>query len=619
MIVATAGHVDHGKTSLIRALTGTDADRLPEEKRRGMTLDLGYAFLERAGGGRIGFVDVPGHERFLGNMLAGVGGLGHALLVVAADDGVMPQTREHLAILMLAGAAGVSVVLTKRALVDDARALEVRAELDALFASLSLSPAARFEVDSVSGDGISALRDFLAALPEADAATRRFRLAIDRVFTVKGAGLVVTGSALAGQVAVGDSVWLAGRAAPLRVRALHAQSQAAGLGLAGERLALNLAGDIKREDVERGDWLLGQAAPAPCARASVELHLLPGVALSHWQAVQVHHGASRVTGRVALLDGALAELALDAPLWLADNDRLIVRDAAARETLAGARVLELAPPARGKRAPARLATLSQLAACDRDAAALALLADAGAVELSAFAWARQRDDGEALALAAGLKVAAGYAVSPARWDTLANTLLGRLDSLHAAQPDQRGAARERLKRLALPRTPQPLFDALVTDLLSDGRLAQSQGWLHLPGHVLAFNSSETARWPALDAHLGDADGWVRDLARNAEMDETDARTLLKKAARLGLVVAIVPDRYYRADRVDALARIVRELALRDGYVDAASFRDAVGVGRKLAIQILEFFDRSGLTRRQGDRHLLRDALLFAPPAADGQA
>ncbi|NDV13848.1 selenocysteine-specific translation elongation factor [Crenobacter caeni] len=619
MIVATAGHVDHGKTSLIRALTGTDADRLPEEKRRGMTLDLGYAFLERTDGGRIGFVDVPGHERFLGNMLAGVGGLDHALLVVAADDGVMPQTREHLAILKLAGARDISVVLSKRALVDDARALEVQAELDALFASLSLAPAARFEVDSISGDGIPALRDFLATLPETDPAPRRFRLAIDRVFTVKGAGLVVTGSALAGKVAVGDSVWLAGRAAPLRVRALHAQSQAAEQGLAGERLALNLVGDINREDVARGDWLLAQTPGAPCARATVVLSPLPGVTLAHWQAVQVHHGASKVTGRVALLDEALAELALDAPLWLADNDRLILRDASARETLAGARVLELAPPARGKRAPARLALLGRLAACDADSDALALLADADAVELSAFAWARQRDDVETLASAAGLKVAGGYAVSSARWDALADTLCDKLEALHAAQPDQRGAARERLKRLALPRTPQPLFDALVTALLADGQLAQSQGWLHLPGHVLAFSSSEAARWPVLEAQLGNADGWVRDLARAAGMEETEARALLKTAARLGLVVAVVPDRYYRAARVDALARTVREIALRDGHVDAATFRDAVGVGRKLAIQILEFFDRSGLTRRQGDRHLLRDTILFSPPAADGQA
>ncbi|WP_028499987.1 selenocysteine-specific translation elongation factor [Microvirgula aerodenitrificans] len=631
MIIATAGHVDHGKTALVRALTGTDADRLPEEKKRGMTIDLGYAYLPLADGRSLGFIDVPGHEKFLTNMLAGVAGIDYALLIVACDDGVMPQTREHLAILHLLGLTRASVVLSKRDLVNDARHAEVAAEVRALLAPTRLADSPLFTVASLDGSGIDALRDHLVGLPASQSAreTRRFRHAIDRAFTLTGSGLVVTGTAFSGRVAVGDTVWLTGRNRPLRVRSLHAQNRATDSAHAGQRVAVNLAGDVEKTDISRGDWLLAAAPPAATDRVTLRLDASLDLAtpLAHWQTVHVHHAASHVTGRIALLDrialprgeSALAELALDTPLHLADNDRLILRDASARQTLAGATVIELAPPSRGKRTPARLAALRELVqVIHDDNDTLRCRAQTGAVSLTDFAWARQLDARQLATLPAlaGLKVTGrdntGNAYSPAHWQALQERVLSRLQALHDAQPDQLGAGRGRLRRLAVPTETDAAADALFDDLLADGRLQMSRGFLHLPGHVLSFDAREAADWARLQPWLGDGwePRWVRDLAGDAGLDEAGVRLLMKKAARLGHVTAIVPDRYYPSQTIERLAAIASELAGEQGQVDAASFRDAIGVGRKLAIQILEFFDRSGFLRRQGDAHRLRDTRLF---------
>ncbi len=279
MIVATAGHIDHGKTLLVKALTGVDTDRLPEEKSRGMTIDLGFAYWPLEGGERVGFVDVPGHERFIRNMLAGVSGIDFVLLVVAADDGVMPQTREHAAILDLLGVARGAVALSKIDRVAPERVAAVRAEIAALLADTVLAGAPVFPVSAVSGDGIDALKRALAesarAAPAKDA-SGNFRLAVDRAFTVTGAGLVVTGAVISGSVALGDTVRATGSERTARVRSIHAQNRAAPLGRAGERCALNLAGsELKLDLVARGDWIVAPDAPGAVARLDARIRILP--------------------------------------------------------------------------------------------------------------------------------------------------------------------------------------------------------------------------------------------------------------------------------------------------------------------------------------------------------
>lgn len=389
MIIATAGHVDHGKTTLLQAITGINADRLPEEKARGMTIDLGYAYWPQPDGRVLGFIDVPGHEKFLSNMLAGVGGIDHALLVVACDDGVMAQTREHLAILQLTGQPTLTVALTKADRVEATRIEEVKAEIDAALAEFGFTGATLFTVAATEGRGIDELREHLLRLAaRAHPQHQRFRLAIDRAFTVKGAGLVVTGTALSGEVNVGETLWLTGVDKPMRVRGLHAQNQPVEQARAGQRIALNIVGDAQKEDLNRGDWLLSVQLPEACDRVIVELQC--HTPLSQWQPLHIHHAASHITGRVSLLEGALAELVLDTPLRLADNDRLVLRDISARLTLAGARVVTLNPPRRGKRKPEYLQWLHALAAAQSDdVQALDIHLQRDAVRLDDFAWARQ--------------------------------------------------------------------------------------------------------------------------------------------------------------------------------------------------------------------------------------
>ncbi|MDU4842985.1 MAG: selenocysteine-specific translation elongation factor [Leclercia adecarboxylata] len=618
MIIATAGHVDHGKTTLLQAITGVNADRLPEEKKRGMTIDLGYAYWPQPDGQVLGFIDVPGHEKFLSNMLAGVGGIDHALLVVACDDGVMAQTREHLQILQLTGNPQLTVALTKADRVDDARVEAVRDEVLATLRDFGFADATLFVTVATEGRGIDALRAHLQQLPaRAHADHHRFRLAIDRAFTVKGAGLVVTGTALSGEVRVGDSLWLTGVNKPVRIRGLHAQNQPVEQAHTGQRIALNLVGDTEKAELNRGDWLLAEAPPEPTTRVIVTLQ--GDVPLTQWQPLHIHHAASHVTGRVSLLEGALAELVFDAPLWLADNDRLVLRDISARVTLAGARVVTLNPPRRGKRKPEYLHWLATLAPAADDRAALLAHLERGAVNLDAFGWARQlsREGLRQLTqqpefIQAGASLL-NTAVA-ARWQ---RKILEVLTTYHQQHQDEPGPGRERLRRMALPMEDEALVLLLIERMRESGELHSYHGWLHLPDHKAGFTPAQQAVWEKADALFGDEPWWVRDLARETATDEQTMRQVLKHAAQQGLITAIVKDRYYRHHRIVTFANLIRALDHERGSTCAADFRDRLNVGRKLAIQILEYFNRIGFTRRRGNDHLLRDALLFADEGQQG--
>ncbi|MEP9092486.1 selenocysteine-specific translation elongation factor [Enterobacter cloacae] len=615
MIIATAGHVDHGKTTLLQAITGVNADRLPEEKKRGMTIDLGYAYWPQPDGRVLGFIDVPGHEKFLSNMLAGVGGIDHALLVVACDDGVMAQTREHLAILQLTGNPQLTVALTKADRVDATRINEVREAVQATLREYGFIDAALFETVATEGRGIDALRHHLQQLSSREHASHhRFRLAIDRAFTVKGAGLVVTGTALSGEVKVGDTVWLTGINKPMRVRGLHAQNQPVDHAHAGQRIALNIAGDAEKAQLNRGDWLLSEAPPEPSERVIVSLQT--HIPLSQWQPLHIHHAASHITGRVSLLENDLAELVFDTPLWLADNDRLVLRDISARETLAGARVVTLNPPRRGKRKPEYLQWLSALAQASNDKAALEVHLERGAVNLTDFAWARQLSNEGLLPLTQqpGFIQAGNNLLNAPVAACWQRKVLNTLATYHEQHQDEPGPGRERLRRMALPMEDDALVLLLIENMRESGVIKSHHGWLHLPDHKAGFTAEQEAIWQKAAPLFGDEPWWVRDLARETNTDEQVMRQVLRHAAQQGLIVAIVKDRYYRNDRIVAFASLIRELDQARGSTCAADFRDRLNVGRKLAIQILEYFNRIGFTRRRGNDHLLRDSLLFPETA-----
>ena len=638
MIVGTAGHIDHGKTTLVRALTGVDTDRLPEEKKRGISIELGYAFLDLPGeGARLGFIDVPGHERLVHTMLAGATGIDLALLLVAADDGVMPQTREHLAVLSLLAVPQAALVLTKIDRVDAARLVQVRAEATALLAETPLADAPVFEVAASSGQGVTALRDWLLVQAQALCAPvrdgRAFRLAIDRAFSLDGIGTVVTGTVHAGSVAVGDELALAsGAAARARVRSVHAQNRPVTRAVAGERCALGLVG-VARDEVARGDWLVEAGVATQSTRIDVDLRVWHAEtrALRSGTPVQVHLGAACVRASVAVLDGgsdALApgqrgrvQLVLRAPMAAWRGDRVVLRDESASRTLGGGRVLDPQAPSRYRRTALRLLELDACALSDAEQRLRRLLEVASrGVDLCQWARAEGRagampelEPGSLLAHEAD----ASWALAPAHRDALQRDTLAALQGFHQRWPDEMGPDAARLRRLAVPRLCDPLWRALLAEMRVCASVAQRGAYVHLPEHGVKLSATEeriAQKVATLLAAGGFGGVWVRDLARDTQEPEILMRTTLARLAQRGELHQVVKDLFYPLSTIGRLAAIARDVAARDGQARAASFRDATGLGRKRAIQILEHFDRIGMTRRSGDAHKLRsDTALFASP------
>lgn len=637
MIVGTAGHIDHGKTALLEALTGQAGDRRREERERGITIDLGYRYASlQAGAEQTGFIDVPGHERFIHNMLAGAHGIDLVLLVVAVDDGVMPQTREHLAIVELLGIPRALVVISKCDRVEPARVQEVQREVRTLLAPGPYAGAAQFVVSSVSGSGIEALRQALLSA-QRDVQRRSsaggFRLAIDRAFSVTGAGIVVTGTALAGHVQVGDTLLLGRAGKPVRVRGLHAQNQAAVEAWAGQRVALNISAErLGIEQIHRGDWLLAEWLYATTQRVDIELQLLGSETrqFEHFSSVHVHLGTQDVTARVALLQGEylapggrmFAQLLLNAPLHAVHGDHLVLRDQRAQRTLGGGKVLDPFAPARQRRSPARLAQLHALAEAESLEQALPALLAQGATGLDPQQLERQfnrlrsswrlPEDVSVVATRQGARLFA-----TAHWQALKQEVLVQLARFHTLEPDQLGPDRDRLRRFVALPLERPVFISLIEEMLAAGLLASSGPWLHLPEHQARLSDADMALWAQLQPYVqasGFDPPWVRDLARATHSEEAAVRLLLRKMARLGQVHQVVRDLFYPDATVRQMAAMLMQVATEDLSVQVVRFRDVLGIGRKRSIQILEYFDRVGLTRRLGDQRRIRqdNALAHVP-------
>lgn len=637
MIVATAGHVDHGKTSLIRALTSIDTDRLPEERRRGMTIDLGFAYLwPESGAGQppidaIGFIDVPGHERFVRNLLCGLAGIDLALLVIAADDGPMPQTNEHLSILGLLGVQRVAVVLTKIDRVTEARTAQARAEIEALLKGSALSAAPLFPVSTFDGRGVEELRTHLldaARRSERRASKGNFRLSVDRAFTAAGTGLVVTGTAASGSVRVGDSV-RAPDGSSLRVRSLHVHNQPADSGGAGQRCALNLvgAGDAAAA-ISRGDWIVSPRAPSPVARFDVHLQVLASEPkpLAHWAPIQVHLGTARANARVAWLgaesvepgNGALAQLVLEHPIGAVHGDRFVVRDPSSRRTIGGGSVIDIFPPSRGRAKPERLAYLAAMAERD-DAAALRRLLDAcpGGLRLATFRANRNLGDGEAEALFEQVpmeRVATSegpVGFSPSRWMALERQALESVAQWHRDSPRTLGMPEDRVLHASGASAPRALAIGVARELARRNRLVRSGGTLRLASHRPAIDEEDEALWRRIAPQLARnalRPPSLHELA--ASLGETPERieSALEQSARLARVVRVSPKRYYTTSALRRLGEIARDAAEADprGEVSAIAFRDRSGIGRNVSIEVLEYFDRVRLTQRRGNaRRVLR--------------
>lgn len=633
MIVGTAGHIDHGKTTLVRALTGVDTDRLPEEKARGISIDLGYAYSPLASGEVLGFVDVPGHERFVHTMLAGATGIDVALLIVAADDGVMPQTREHFNILRLLGVPKAVVALTKVDMADASRVVAVEREVRTLLSGSAFADAPMLPCSGRTGAGVEALRQCLDQVAQGHrrrAADAHFRLAVDRSFTLPGIGTVVTGTVHSGEVHVGAGLVIAPSGREVRVRSIHAQDREAQIGMTGQRCALNLPG-VAREDIARGDWIVAPPVALACMRFDARVALLGDAprALRSGTTVHVHCGAAHAAARLVFLDDAaaaappgdslapgatrLVQLVLQRPVAAWRGDRFIIRDASATRTIGGGTVLDPFAPARYRASAERRSYLGALEAPTPELQLTSLIDQSRlGVDLDRFARGGNVMHLDALiAPLAARRVTAGgvdYAIGDSHWNGLQRHATEAIAAFHLAHPDQAGPDRARLKRIAFPRLDQVLYGALVADLVATGKLVRSGPWLHLPGHDNAPTAQERALLEKVLPRLLDVrfdPPWVRDLGKAIAQPEALLRAAMIRASKRGEMFQVVRDLFYHPAAIRDLAAIADGLQHAEGEVRAAAFRDATGLGRKRAIQILEFFDRVGFTRRVRDKHLVR--------------
>ena len=574
MIIGTAGHIDHGKTALVHALTGVDTDRLKEEKARGISIELGFAYLPAPDGAILGFVDVPGHEKFVHHMLAGATGIDFVLLLVAADDGVMPQTREHVAIVDLLGIQHGVVALTKCDLVPPARRAEVANDIAALLAPTQLSGADIFEVSAISGEGIDSLRQHLfdaATKIAARSAEGRFRLSVDRSFTLRGAGTVVTGTVLSGRVVVGDRVVISSSGREARIRSIHAQNRATQEGRAGQRCALNLAGDgIGKNAIARGDMVLDPSLHAPTDRVDALLRLVLSQKkpLALWTPVRLHHAASDVAARVVPLSADTAtpgaetfvQLVLERPIAAAAGDRFVIRDTTAQHTIGGGTFVDLRPPARKRRTADRLAQLQALSLPDPAKAIEALLAQpphfvdlAALVRDRALASAAAREIAAELGLVTETAAENEFALAKATWEVFSASVAAVLERAHREQPGIKGVGIERLRLQVEPRLPAPAFSPFLQRLAKRGDIAVDGAVVRLARHEAKLSAEDQKTWSLIVPLLSDAARFrpprTNEIAAALSLREAEVRRLLKQLAKMAAVDEIAPDHFFlRADR-----------------------------------------------------------------------
>ena len=626
MIVTLAGHVDHGKTSLIKALTGVDTDVLAEERRRGLTIDLGFAYARdegRAGARVLGFVDVPGHHRFIHNMVAGVANGQFALLAVAADDGPMPQTREHLQILSLTGLQRGLVALTKCDRVDEARLRAAQAEVRDCVRGTFLKDAAVHCTSVATGAGMPTLRQALWSAADQDAAIPaqgQFRLAVDRAFNLPGAGLVATGTVHAGRVAQDDELHLFPAGGKARVRSLRVQNSAAESAATGDRAAINLAG-LRLERVRRGCWLTQKPVPQQC-NFVVDLQVLENFPrpVRHWLPVHVYHATAHSTARLALLHGARAqpgsrhqvEIITDEPLCARHGDHLVLRDQSLDLTLGGGKVLaDLAPTGQRRRDSKRLAPISAFRQASRPAC-IAALFEQGPVDKPRLQNTLGLTDAElAEALdALDLVHIGSEAVLGRHWSAWRQALLTFVKAYQLKHPAAPGAPPSELPASIPQRFRGPLLNALI----SQRQLQQTAGAYHLPAYSAELPPAERAFFDQIRPRLDrDQAPSVGDLAKSLHIPPPHLNANLKGVAQRGLLVQVSDQRFYLPERLTSIAARVNELA-KANPLTVRRFRDQTGIGRNVAIELLEYLDGRGFTRRIGDvRTVVGQLKLHAAP------
>ena len=639
-IIGTAGHIDHGKTSLIKALTGEDTDRLKEEKERGISIDLGFAHFDLPDGTQAGIVDVPGHERFIRNMLAGAHGIDLVLFAVAADDGVMPQTEEHLDILHLLGVRHAIFVVTKTDLAPPGRIQEVEEEINILTLGTALENSPTLPFSAVTGRGLEELRAAIVRrLGEAGRAAPAgyFRLPVDRAFILQGHGVVVTGTAESGAVHTGDHVRALPGGQTFRVRSLQVHNRAVESAGWGPRVALNLAG-LEKAQVERGHVVCHEKLTLTTDRFDARLEVRPAAAkgIKNHQRVRVHLGTAERLAKLIVLgardkiepkDAAFCQITLAEPLLALRGDRFIVRDETARRTLGGGVVVH--PwPRKHKRGEADLESrLEALTGGDVPRLIERFMeeSDDFAVSIApvyqflnlkeeeARGWIGRTPDIFSIS-AEGEKL---YTTKN-NWQALRQKAVRALEEYHAAHALAPGMDMEELREKLPYAIPARLFRAVVEILEGEKSVKRDGNVLSLPGHKVELRADEKTLTEKIRRLLADnplAPPDLRQMEKELGAERNKVAEIVRVMEREKTVVRVAQDLYYLADSVDNVRAVLYKYLSENGEITAAAFRDLLGSSRKYTIALLEYFDREGITLRVGDSRRLKSTAPAGRPGA----
>ncbi|WP_243313401.1 selenocysteine-specific translation elongation factor [Fundidesulfovibrio agrisoli] len=630
VIMGTAGHIDHGKTTLVKALTGVDCDRLAEEKKRGITIELGFASMELPGGQTLGVVDVPGHERFVKNMVAGAAGIDFVVLVIAADEGVMPQTREHLEICTLLGVTDGVVALTKVDAVDEEWLALVTEDVRAYLSSSFLAEAPLIPVSAHTGQGLDALSAELARLAGDHAPKRRSdlaRLPIDRVFTMRGHGTVVTGTLISGALHAGDEVALYPSGKVSKVRGLQVHGHTDDTARAGQRTAVNLMG-LEVEDVERGEVLARPGTLFPSLAWNMEVTCLPSAhrGLRHRGEVHFHHGTREVMARLYFLDRdklepgqtALCQARFESPLAGVTGDRCVMRAFSPLRTVAGGTIIS--PLAgRVKRHGPELALLGALPAAgpeERVALHLKLRGREGAsfAALMVLTGLESRELDKALQGFSGKGKASLWDKESRQWisgevlDELSAGLLEHLAAFHKREPLKQGVARGELASTWGRGLHPKLMHFLAERLIKAGRIAQEQELMRLPEHSVSLGTDQAdLRKRLLDVYElgGLTPPNYKDVLELLGVGQKEAQPVYKLLQDQGLISRIKEDMYFAVSALEGLKKTVAAYFAEHKELGPQDFRELTNLTRKFSIPLLEYLDKEKVTMRVGDKRLPR--------------
>lgn len=631
MIFATAGHVDHGKTELIKAITGIDTDQLPEEKRRGLSIDLGFAYYRLADGTRLGFVDVPGHEKFIRNMLAGVAGIDMGLLVVAADDGVMPQTSEHLSILNLLGIKKCVIVLTKIDRASGERRLEAEKEINKLLKKFEFTDCELYSVCAPQNIGIEALRNGLIQRAHqrfSKDPDHYFRMSIDRAFSLNGIGLVVTGMIFSGSVCISDKLMLSSNGMPVRIREIRSNNQVTSKAKVGERCALNISGrGISERSIKRGTWLTHPNLNVLTRRIDVDLKVLETEpnSLKHWTSAHLHIGSDHLNARVAVLSGgnipigksSLAQLVLPRDIHAVYGDRFVLRDQSAQRTIGGGRVIDPFAPKRGRSRPTRIATLMSIrkGSTKEVLTSLAERSNTG-VPLKQFTVSHNVQPSEIdnlislLSLRRVGKSTGQRLFSEKKWQDLLYKVIKSISDFHKLKPSSDGASVKEVQTLLNDHIDTLILADVLTELLFKKRLVEKGSRFRLPQHEAVISDKNLDHinqvLMALSPKFGTPPSFDQ-LAQKTAIKSEELERILRLCLKRREIVMIGKNRYITDTQINKLKAIAKNLSLKstNGLFTIVDYRDASGLSRNFAVALLEYFDQVGFTTRTGDYREIR--------------